>query len=253
MTTAWKVALGATVAMVLSSTSCAEDSGSDGGDGTDEGPSDDDGGLDCTPNDSNGETQCTNQLCSASLYCDPFDGLCRNGCESTLNCALGDYCDKRMPTQSFDGSLEIGICRTPGAECGAGDDVGDDVADDAESVGEGPADSTGAAPGCNDWAGNYSITLDADSPMECNDAFSGTEMCSLVQTECELDWGCDGNFGVTFPPGAVDEDGVYHGTGNFMGIAFECEITFYVAASYAFTWECSANVGMPILCTGLGV
>ena len=112
MTTAWRIALGATVAVVLSATSCAEDSGSDGDDDGTGGPSDDDGGLDCTPNDSNGETQCTNQLCVASTYCDPFDGLCSNGCESTLNCALGDYCDKRMPTQSLDGSRQM-IVRSP--------------------------------------------------------------------------------------------------------------------------------------------
>ncbi|HET6584971.1 MAG TPA: hypothetical protein VFG69_16055 [Nannocystaceae bacterium] len=250
MTTVWNIALGATVALVLSTTSCAEDSDADGDDGTG-GPSDDGGELDCTPNDSNGDTQCTNQLCSASQYCDPFDGLCANGCASTLNCAFGDYCDKRMPTESVDGSLEIGICRTPGAECGAGDDSADDAGDD---VAEGPdPDSTGAAPSCGDYAGNYEVRLDVDSPVQCNDAFSGTEMCSLVQTGCELDWGCDGNFGVTFPPGPVDEDGVYHGTGDFMGIAFECEITFVSAASYSFSWECSANVGMPILCTGIGV
>jgi hypothetical protein len=241
--------------VALLAAGCTEDSDADG-DGTDgSATAGDDGGHDCTPNNSDGMTQCTNQLCNPSQYCEPFDGLCSNGCESTLNCAMGDYCDKRMPTENIDGTLEIGICRTPGAECGV-DDGADDVADTAtqDSTTQDTVEpDTGTTPGCSEWQGNYSVTLDDDSPALCNDAFAGTKMCSLTQEECTLLWSCDGNFVEGFPDGPVDEDGVYQGTGSIMGVPFECTIQFLAAASYSFSWECSASPGgMPILCTGLG-
>lgn len=247
-----KTTLATTLVLALTATGCEQDPESNG-DGTDGSADDgnDDGGHDCTPNNSDGMTQCTNQMCGPSQYCEPFDGLCSNGCESTLNCALGDYCDKRMPTQNIDGSLEIGICRTPGAECGVGDEQADDQADDAPSEDTMDPD-TGTAPACDAWQDNYAVSLSDDSPAACDDAFSGTSMCSVTQDECTLHWGCDGNFGVTFPDGPVDGEGTYMGTGSFMGIAFDCTIQFFVGAQYSFTWECSANPGMPILCSGFG-
>ena len=237
------------LALTLSSTSC-ENVADSNDDGTDESAEagDDDGGHDCTPNNSDGMTQCTSQLCSASQYCEPVDGLCSNGCESSLNCAMGDYCDKRMPTENLDGTLEIGICRTPGAECGIAD-AGDDQAD---APGEDDVDPDTGTPACSEWQGNYSVTLDDDSPDLCNEAFSGTSMCSVTQDGCTLHWGCDGSFGVGFPDGPVDGDGRYEGTGSYMGVPFDCTIQFYSGASYSFSWECGANPGMPVLCTGLG-
>jgi hypothetical protein len=249
-----KTTLATMLVLALTATDCAEDSDADG-DGTDGSAEngDDDGGHDCTPNDSDGMTQCTNQLCSPTQYCEPVNGLCSNGCESTLNCAPGDYCDKRMPTDNLDGTLEIGICRTPGAECNV-DDGSDEHADDAPDDTTDP-DTGGpetGSPACSEWQGNYAVTLDADSPDLCNEAFSGESMCSVTQDECTLHWGCDGNFGVGFPDGPVDGDGEYQGSGSFMGVPFDCTIQFFAAASYSFTWECSANPGMPVLCTGLG-
>lgn len=232
-------------ALVLScAVGCDAMSSGDGGgdDGAASGGDDggDAGGM-CMPNDGDGVTQCTVDTCAAGEYCE-VDGNCYPGCVSALNCA-GQYCDLRMPAPNLDKTFEIGVCRTPGAECG----VGDDGASSA-----GPMDTSGAAPSCDEVQGNYAMHLDTDVPSACNDAFSGLTMCSVAQSGCELTWGCDADFGLNFPAGPLDGS-TYHGAGSYMGVQFDCTIEWVYAGSYTLTFSCAANVGQPIVCTGWGV
>ncbi len=225
-------------------------SGDEGG-GPGGGSAGDDNGGTCEPNDGDGRTSCQFEECLPDEFCDVTDS-CAVGCLSSINCRPGEYCDLRMPTSNWDNTLEVGTCRVPGAECGAGEGGPGTSSDSSADTTSGPAETTGGTPACDEVQGNYQMKLDSDVPEMCGAAFSGLTMCSVAQEGCNLTWGCDADFGINFPPGPIDGR-IYEGTGSYMGVPFECTMEWIYSVNFTFTFSCSASLGgAAIVCTGTG-
>ena len=169
----------------------------------------------CEPNAGDGLTNCDGEICEAGSYCAAL--FCEAGCETTLNCPAGQWCDLRMP----DG-FGAGLCRpTSDPACG----------------GPGSADSSTTDVGgedCSDVEGNYVLGLHASSPQECGELFSGIS-CSVAQEGCTLSWGCGSENQNLFPPGPLAADDTFTTDGMLEGVAYSCTFDF----GDPMGWSCS--------------
>jgi hypothetical protein len=119
--------------------------GSEGeGEGEGEGAS-----ASCTPSTTDGQTACDNDTCISGEWCDQI--FCKEGCQSTANCAQGSYCDKTGSTD-YSGA---GVCRS------CVDTVCDPV-------------------------GNYNLVGKSSNPEEC----PGSGQCSVTQSGTKVTITC---------------------------------------------------------------
>lgn len=185
----------------------------------------------CTPNDGDGRTQCGGNTCGGGMYCaNSAAGSCENGCESTLNCGPGQWCDLRMPDLAG-----VGLCRsTNDPACGG---------DESESSADASTGSDSSVSSCPDVQGNYTLELYSDSPQQCSELFDSGADCSVAQDECTLTWGCGGSLATSLlTPEQIDENGVYSVTGTTQGINYNCDVDFS-SSQVALTWTCSFVIG----------
>lgn len=202
------------------------------------------GELDCTPNQGDGRTACNNDMCTAGNYCEN-DFVCSTGCESTLNCGAGEFCDMRMPIVDGFGAT-IGICRSASDPVCGGDPTNAGETSDTSSSGE-------VGESCLDVEDNYRIDLDSGSPSECELFITDGDMCSVAQSGCELTWGCGAQLSQILTPGPIDDSGIYETSGTQMGFDYECMFDFTAAFPTRFNFSCSAGQGgQAIVCSGTG-
>ncbi len=200
----------------------------------DSGPDD---GVDCTPNAGDGTTQCGGNVCDGGTVCrNDAAGECELGCESTLNCAAGQWCDLRMPD-----AWGAGLCRpTSDPACGGSSSAGDD----------GSVDETGVSE-CLVVEGNYTLQLFGDQPDFCSDDGLSALTCSVVQDGCSITWGCTSDdlppevLALFFAPGSIEGD-TYTNVASLPDGDVTCTVDFG-----AETWSCSlTSNGMAGLCEG---
>ncbi len=210
--------------------------------------------LDCTPNQGDGRTACSNETCTAGEYCEN-DFVCSAGCESTLNCGAGEFCDMRMPITDGFGAT-IGICRSASDPVCSGASTNASEPDpdpDPESETADPSSSGDVPESCPDVEDNYRIELDGSSPSECEVFITDGDMCSVAQSGCELTWGCGAHLSAVLTPGPIDDNGIYEVSGTQMGVDYECTFDFTAQFPARFTFSCSAGqAGQAIVCSGTG-
>lgn len=225
------LAAGCTTATEESETMPGESSASSG-------TNPDTGDLDpmCEPNAGDGRSQCAGETCEPGNYCDAI--ICTGGCESTLNCGTGQWCDLRMPD-----AFGAGICRpTTDPACG-GTPVGDESSSEGGEIEE-----------CLIVEGNYVLALDPGSPQTCTELFEGDIQCSVAQDGCTLTWGCGDQSAVLFPPGNLDANGISMTEGTSPdGLAYACTFDFSGNTDDALVWSCSlVGGGGSLVCQGTG-
>lgn len=199
----------------------AQTSDSDSGSGSGSGASM------CEPNAGDGSSQCGGNICPGGEYCEnAAAGTCAAGCESTLNCATGQWCDLRMPD-----AWGVGLCRpTSDPACGGAPD---------------PEPGT-----CLDVQGNYQLSLLSGAPEACVVVLDGTIQCSVAQDGCTLSWGC-GELSVSpFPPGTLDENDDVQVEGMIEGVPYVCDFDFTYDP---MTWSCALTSSEgALVCEGIG-
>jgi hypothetical protein len=187
-------------------------------------PSDDDDDGWCEVNEStDGTSVCADLTCAAGDYCAStnFGGDCSPGCNSSLDCVLGECCDLRNAETAANGST-VGTCRAP----------------DAPEI-DPPED----APACPDVEGAYRISETTDV---CN--FDEAE-CNITQDGCDLTFDCQGT--PMFSGDTLDADGQMEAAFDMLGFTGTCEAEFGASSDPSgFTWECLISGGFS--CRGSG-
>lgn len=211
----WFLALPLLFACTTDETEALDTDGASSSDPT----TDDPGPLDpmCEPNAGDGSTQCGGNICPGGERCqNSAAGVCEVGCESTLNCPTGQWCDLRMPD-----AWGAGLCR-PTSDPACGTEPAGTTADEVVE--------------CLDVQGNYTLHLSEDAPEVCTFVFEEDLDCSVAQEGCTLRWGCGEDQVAVFPPGTIDANDDVEVEGTYQGIPYTCTFDF---THYPGSWSCA--------------
>jgi hypothetical protein len=176
-------------------------------------------------NTRDGVNACNATTCDRGTYCAGVN--CLVGCESTANCARGEYCDLRTTTKSFN-NVPLGTCRAPDA-CDAS-----------------PIDS-GSSASCGNVAASYTFATGSGSTPECKEIFNGLT-CTVTQADCVVTLSCPGDTARSF---TIDSDNHGTMTATIQGATINCEFTFTPGAGATYTCQATSSQGS-LVCKGTG-